>query len=204
MEKKIIYQDKVYEQSIKTSLERTKEKFQKVLDAYKAMDLETQFSIYGLVWEPEQCFRAAIEDKKFQGDKLPPAEKKKYLERLTLPVPNNYYVAAKNAQQDPYSTESLMLFANDNGSIRLTLEADNLINSKRVYAETKEQEALAGNLQKIADLLNDCNSRTGGRVLGQDFQQSAEQWGSIFLTSYRGDNRVFLDPEKLREFLSMV
>ena len=100
-----VYSDITFEKSMKTRLEQSRQKLQKLLDAWNNTGLGecTHASqLYELIWTVDIPWKEGILRLKKAPDGLTDKQGKEYLARLVFPSPAALNSASELCQQDPY------------------------------------------------------------------------------------------------------
>jgi len=203
--KKEIYKDETFELATTELLNRSKQKFQLLVDEYMKLkgNVNSSLAMYALAWKTDIMQYEVIEAKKHEADSLPEPEKQEFLDRIEKPNFNQLDRMASDIRQDANGAESLMLFTMNGKKVVTTRKAKEMIKSHSVYATNPEQEKFSEDISKVAELLNSLNDRAGNKLLG-NFNETAQQYGNIFDSGGRGTGRVNVSPEKLRELLNYI
>lgn len=154
---KLIFQDLKYETECRAGLKASLDAAQKLLDIWNGLDVGPCTDIWTLVTQTSKTYKDA-----FNANIAVPQDlgkykldRDKYLSVISVPIPNDLFVAGRDVTKNPFYGYGRDLWSIQDGKvIQDEAGADLIIHSRNIYAHNERAEVL-GN--KIIRWINDGN-----------------------------------------------
>ena len=162
-----VYRDLNYAASTRQEIEQARQLVQSLLDEWHGLNIGVCTNLDELLMRPERAYKNAI-------DKLVeiPAttgrfavKKAAHIDTLELPDPSQLYALAKMVRQRPFCASTELWQVKDTTVEIVEAEAFYLVDARSIYATNPEAIKLARDLEKLCELYNSLNERTGGQLL---------------------------------------
>jgi hypothetical protein len=204
-----VYRDELNEASVKIQIEKSRIALQKVLDTWSEADLGICKDITALVLNPEKAYSEAINEN-VEVPVQPGAKyqiaKDVYIQSLSIPVPNQLYVACRDARKLQFSVMMEIWSIENEKTIVLNQdEAEKLIDAMSIYCNDPDKKEMIDKLQAWVKITNYLNQKLGGEFLRPNPVTNEFCRRKFKITDkYVGNNyqyEITIDPEFLRQLL---
>jgi len=144
MEKQQIYRDSVHEAQTRTELQNAQTALQHLLDVWNALDLKPCDDLFMLTQQPQAYHSKVVGD----ITEVPVSShgryqlrKDVYLQLLDIPVPNQLYVAARDARKQSFTgVKQLWSISPDGKSVEMNQEAaSTFVDARSIYTNNEVQ-----------------------------------------------------------------
>jgi len=167
--KNIIMRDELFEESIRSLLEKSKQKCQNLLNEWNGMGLNpitTASELYELIWRPDVIHSEAVMRLKAIPPGLTPEQETDFLNRLKIPSLYPLEQAANQCKMDPYCLREQSAFSIKGKSVIFGPGYETLVMQKSVICTSKEQENLGLDILELQKTFNSLNQKARGRLSG--------------------------------------
>lgn len=160
--------DKIFEASMLTRLDQSRELIQDMIDQWNKLDYRSCTSesmLYDLAFNPREMIREGQSMKMADGETLPEEQKQAYIKKLKFKDPHYFLIASAKVQQDAFSERGQGLWLVRDGVVSLNVkEADKITKARSVIAVNDKQAAMGKDIIQIRDLVNSVNEKTYGAM----------------------------------------